>query len=228
MVTVRDNTGRVYYTSAAAQTDAAEKAEASVEALTALCAGERMAVARFDCFHDSYFAFVNMKNAGICQGNGYIWYDNHSYHWLDPDKDDARAYVISLAVECAQIGFDELVLEEMCYPTTGKLQKIDYSGNTRTKVEALGLFLTELRTALEPYGTKVALLLTEELIVSGSNEESGVDLAALLPMVDAVYAEVADPAVAQARLAELCPEGTPVLVPLTAAPGTGDYCIISG
>lgn len=228
MVTVRDDTGRVYYTSAAAQTDAAEKAAVSAEGLAALCAGGRVAAARFNCFHDSYFAFVNMKNAGICQGNGYIWYDSRSYHWLDPDKDDARAYVISLAVECAQLGFDELVLEEMCYPTSGKLQKIDYSGNTRTKPEALGQFLTELRTALEPYGTKVALLLSEEAITSGGSEESGVDLAALLPKVDAVYAQVADAAAAQARLAELCPENTPVLVALTAAPGAGDYCILPG
>ena len=36
-----------------------------------------------------------------------------SYFWLDPDKEAAREYVIALALECAQMGFDELLLEEM-------------------------------------------------------------------------------------------------------------------
>ena len=57
-----------------------------------------------------------MESAGICQSSGYIWYDNLSYYWLDPAKEQARDYIVDLALECARLGFDELLLEEVTYP----------------------------------------------------------------------------------------------------------------
>ena len=224
---IRDNTGRVFYASPTAADKAAVGDEAATELIRSLCAGtDTLAVAKFNCFHDSYYAFTHMKDAAICQKTGYVWYDNHSYHWLDPSKEQARSYVIGLAVECAELGFDELLLEELAYPTRGKLEKIDYSGNTMEKTEALALFLTELRTALEPYGTKISLLLTEELIQAGSSEESGEDLAVLLPLVDAVYAQVSSVSEAQSLLAAAAGEGpVPVLVPLVSEAHEGNWCM---
>ena len=168
-----------------------------------------------------------MQPAGICQRNGYIWYDNHNGHWLDPEKEQARAYVISLAVECAQLGFDELVLEEMHYPKTGRLQKIDYSGSQMAKPDALALFLTELREALEPYGTRVSLVLDEALLLAGSGADSGQSLTAFAPLMDAVYAVSADPAAVRLQLAAAAGESpVPALVPVVAAPqAEGDWCL---
>lgn len=216
--TVRDNTGRVFYASQAALGDAVTAGAVAPEELERLCQREDLtAVARLNCFHDSYYAATHMESAGICQGTGYIWYDSLSYHWLDPDKEETRRYVISLALECAQMGFDELLLEEMSYPVSGKLEKIDYSGNARTKTEALALFLTELRQALEPYGVRLSLLVPEDVVLSGAEPVSGVDLAVLAPLVDAVYAATEDPAGAQAALAAAVGEDRcPAFVPVTA------------
>lgn len=220
--------GVVNYASALALPKSVAAGAADRAALEALCAGEdTVAVARFACFHDNLYAFEreNMQAAGICQRNGFIWYDNHNGHWLDPEKEPARRYVISLAVECAQMGFDELLLEEMAYPAAGRIQKIDYSGNTLAKSEALALFLSELRAALEPYGTHISLLVNEDLLTAGSNETSGEDLAVLLPLVDGVYVASADPAAVQTQLTALAGEGpVPALVPVTDAPGAGNWC----
>ena len=226
---VRDNTGRILFSTPTGQEKAVSAGEAETEQLRVLCAAEGVAAARFNCFHDSYYAFVHMPEAAICQKNGYVWYDQQSYHWLDPSKEQARQYVITLAKECAELGFEELILEECAYPTSGNLHKIDYSKNTMSKSEALALFLTELRAALEPYGTKLSILLTEELILAGSDEESGQDLAALVPLVDAVYAKTGDPAAVRERLAAAAGEGgAPVFVPLVEAPGEGDWCQAAG
>lgn len=226
---VRDDTGLVKYGSTAAWPKAVAKDAVDAGTLSALCAGDAVAAARFNCLHDSYYAFDNMKDAAICQKNGYVWYDSKSYHWLDPEKELTRSYVISLAVECAQLGFDELVLEELCYPSLGKLQKIDYSGNAMGKAEAVALLLTQLREALEPYGTRLSLLLPEALLQSGGDVESGQDLALLLPLVDAVYVETADPAGVQALLTAAAGEGTPPeLVPMLAAAGEGNWCVAGG
>lgn len=228
---VRNNKGEIFWASATGQSKAVKTGEAETELLRGLCEMEDvLSVARFNVLHDSYYAFANMKDAAICQSanNGYVWYDNHAYHWLEPEKELARQYVVGLAVECAQLGFDELLLEELCYPTRGNTYKINYADNTMEKREALALLLTEIRTALEPYGTKVSLLLTEEQLLEGSNEASGVDLAALLPLVDGVYAEVSSEAAARALMdAAVGGEAdAPALVCLLTEPGTEEsWCV---
>ena len=214
--TVKDNTGKVFYASTVALRDAVGGGADSV-LLGELCGGESViSVARLNCFHDSYYAFAHMESAGICQSSGYIWYDNLSYHWLDPAKEQAREYVIDLALECARLGFDELLLEDMCYPSAGKVEKIDYSADQLGKTEALGLFLTELREALAPYDVRIALLLDQGDLSGEDAALTGLDLPALLPLVDAVYAPAADPAEAEAALAAAA-EDAPDFVPVTAA-----------
>lgn len=221
--TLRDNTGRVFYDSAAALRSAVE-ATVSAGALEELCQAEDvLSVARLNALHDSYYAWANMESAGICQSNGHIWYDDLSYHWLETEKDKAREYVIGLAVECAQLGFDQILLEELCYPSGGDLSKIDYSGNTMEKAEALALLLTELRQALEPYGTQLALLIDQRALDPAGNaayvEASGVELSRLAPLVDAVYVETGDAAAAAEVLAAAVgEEEPPVLVPVSTEP----------
>lgn len=218
---VKDNTGRVFYDSAMAIQDAVVGGGADTALLSALCGQEAIiSVAKLNCFHDSYYAFAHMESAGICQSSGYIWYDNLSYHWLDPAKEQARRYVIDLALECARMGFDELLLEDMSYPASGKLEKIDYSGNQMGKTEALTLFLTELREALKPYDIRVALLLSESALQGEDEETTGQDLSALLPLVDAVYAPVSDPAAAEAVLSAAAGADAPELVPVTEEAGS--------
>lgn len=229
LYTVRDHSGKMFFTADIVQKQAAPADAAGTETLRALCETEGVtAVARFNCLHDSYYAFAHMTEAAVCQANGYVWYDNISYHWLDADKEAARNYVVGLAAECAKLGFDELLLEELCYPTRGKLQKISYDKNTLGKTEALELLLTEIRAALEPYGTKLSLLVTEKLLTEEKDEVSGEDLAVLLPLVDGVYAQGVDEAAGQALVNALTEneETHPVFVPLTGEPGEGNWCIM--
>lgn len=228
LYTVRDNAGKVYFSADVVQKQAGPANTVGTETLRVLCATQDVtAVARFNCLHDSYYAFAHMAEAAICQASGYVWYDNTSWHWLDADKEMARKYVVDLAVECAKLGFDELLLEELCYPTRGNLNKISYANNTLSKAEALELLLKEMKTALEPYGTRLSLLVTEELLLAGRDEVSGVDLAVLLPLVDGVYAPSQDAAASQALVDALTAdmEAHPVFVPLTGEPVEGNWCL---
>ncbi len=227
LYTVRDSSGQVFFSSPVVQAQAMRGDEAANETMRVLCETEDVvAVARFNCLHDSYFSFVNMVDAAICQPNNYVWYDYKSWHWLDPDKELARSYVVSVAVECAKLGFDELLLEELSYPVSGNLNKISYANNTLSKTEALELLLREMKEALEPYGTKLSLLVTEDLLTAGKEEVSGVDLRVLLPLMDGVYAESSSPVASQA-LVDVLVEGEkkPVFVPLTSEPGEGSWCL---
>ncbi|MBR3705095.1 MAG: hypothetical protein IKM11_06380 [Oscillospiraceae bacterium] len=223
--------GKVAYTSAVALGNAIEENAVSRELLGRLCAQEDVyTVASINCFHDSVYAFANMAAAGICQSNGYIWYDYDLQHWLDPEKEGARQYLIALAVECAQLGFDELMLEDLCYPTWGKLYKIDYSKNTMAKTDALILFLTELEAALEPYGVRISLRLEEQLVRAPAEDiaDSGFDACVILPLVDAVYVATIDAeAVRQDMSMLLAGENIPVLVPVVGEVTTeNSWCLV--
>lgn len=212
--------GTVYFNSTVALPDAVSADAAGVDLLTRLCALKGIyTVAKINCFHDSLYAKANMEAAGICQSNGYIWYDYAEEHWLEPEKETARRYLINLALECAQLGFDELMLEDMNYPVHGKTYKIDYSKNTMEKTEALVQFITQLRAELEPYGVRLSLLLREEDVTGAAQDSDASGFAAdkILPLVDAVYTVTEDPEVTESAMTALLGNvAAPVLIPVVA------------
>lgn len=216
--TAKVSGGEVRFASTSALPDAVAAGAVSGETLTRLCAREgTYTVAKINCFHDTAYAFANMETAGICQPTGYIWYDYGMGHWLDPEKEAARRYVIDLALECAQLGFDELMLEDVCYPATGKLYKIDYSGNRMTKTDALAQFLTQLREELEPYGVRLSLLLREEDVTGTAQDVGDTGFAAdrILPLVDAVYVATEEPEAAESSMKALLGDtAAPMLIPV--------------
>lgn len=216
--TAKADEGAVCFTSAVAMPDAVNSDAVSGELLSRLCAREGIyTVAKINCFHDSLYAFANMEAAGICQKNGYIWYDYGLGHWLEPEKEAARRYVIDLALECAQLGFDELMLEDVRYPVAGKLYKIDYSKNTMEKTDALVQFLTQLRTELEPYGVRLSLLLPEAEVngTAEDGETTGFSAEKILPLVDAVYTVTADAEATKTAMAVILGDASvPTLIPI--------------
>ncbi|MDY3281822.1 putative glycoside hydrolase [Dysosmobacter sp.] len=173
-VTVKDGAGRVYYTS--------PEQQASIAALTG---SEYRTIARMSCFLDPGTARADVEGMGLKNTGGYLFYDGNNANWLDPGKPAARQYLCGIAAELADLGFDELLLTDVSYPTEGKIDKIDY-GET-LKSAALADFLREVRTAVGEDVT-VSIELPAETILSGSEPVSGIVLADLAPLADRIYA----------------------------------------
>ena len=173
------------YAASKALADGAVSQTQVSEALTAAGEGVRL-TAVVGCFHDSFHAYADMTGSGICQSGGYIWYDDLRSHWMDPAKEGTRTYMAQVANECADMGFTEILLTDFGYPTSGDLSQIDYSGLTVSKTEALTGFLTALRESL-PEGVALSVELTEEQILAGADPVSGVNAAAIAPLVDRIY-----------------------------------------
>ncbi len=228
--TVKDHAGLVRFRSEAALPSAVWDQGYDRAALEALCSQEgTVSVARLNCFHDSYYAWTHTQDAAICGRDGKVWIDAITYNWLEPDKEAAREYIISLAKECAELGFDELLLDEVTYPLEGKLELIDYSGNSMEKTEALVTFLRDLRSALVTYDVKLSLLLDPRALTRDEAyvEASGVDLTRMLPMVDAVYVETMDTTVVDAIVAEcLGDQALPNVVAVATGPMEAGYWFV--
>lgn len=185
------------------------------------------AVARLSCFHDSIAARWAVEDMGLKNTGGYIFYDGNNTQWLDPAKEGARKYLCGMAVELAELGFDEILLTDVSYPTEGKLDKIDY-GDT-VKARNLQTFLEEMRAALEPYEVKLSLELSEAVLIEGSDNAAGIIAVDLIPLADRLYVETDAGSVEElrsvmARLDETV-EFVPVLSPDSELPEEGSFLL---
>ncbi len=189
-VTVKDSDGSLHYLSQAGQSadTLSSDAQASDEAIRSLLAEEDVyAVARVSCFRDSLRARNAVEEMGLKNTGGYIFYDGNNENWLDPAKEAARTYLCEIIQECADLGFDEILLTDVGYPTVGKLNKVDDGGADRSAM--LKAFLEEAAAAV-PEGVKLSVELPAETISGAEPADGGLTLTAAAEYADAVYAAV--------------------------------------
>ena len=122
---VKNARGELLYDSAlqeAIDINAVKGGSSANAVIAALTGSEVYTIARINATHDSLYSFAHMADAGVLQLNyaGYIWYDPDSTFYLAPEKSAARQYIVSVARECAELGFDELLFDEFGYPTRGR------------------------------------------------------------------------------------------------------------
>ena len=215
-VTLKDAAGNVYFNSTTAlpgTVQLQEETDAALAEVVAYCQStEGHSIARLSCFHDPKAANRDVEGMGLKNTGGYIFYDGNNSQWLDPAKPAAREYLCGLAKEAAELGFDEILLTDVSYPTVGKLNKIDYGEGE--KGGHLADFLEEMRAALAPYGVMLSIEVPKAVISQGADENAGLLLADIAPKVDRIYApaDAAEvPALAQAvstasQFAEFVPE----------------------
>lgn len=217
VVTLKDAAGNVYFNSTTALPGTVQlqegEADAALAEVVAYCQStESHSIARLSCFHDPKAANRDVEGMGLKNTGGYIFYDGNNSQWLDPAKPAAREYLCGLAKEAAELGFDEILLTDVSYPTVGKLNKIDYGDGEKSG--HLTDFLEEMRAALAPYGVMLSIEVPQAVISQGADENAGLLLADIAPKVDRIYAptDAAEiPALAQAvrtasQFAEFVPE----------------------
>ena len=188
-VILKDSSGKIWFDSAAAVPGAVQTAEDTAAALHALTA-DGYTIARISCFHDPKAANADVAGMGLQNTGGYIFYDGKNSQWLDPGKPAAREYLIRVIQGAAALGFDEILLTDVSYPTEGKLDKIDRTHvpeSDQGTAENLETFLKEVRSAL-PETAALSLELAEETIRTGENTAAGQRTERLAPLVDRIYA----------------------------------------
>jgi hypothetical protein len=154
-VELKDASGKLYYKSkvqGAIDCGAVAGNSTSDTAIQGLVDSDYYTIGRISTLHDSLYAYEHMTDAAVCQLTGFVWYDTNSTHWLAPEKQAARQYVTDIVTECAQMGFDELLLDDFHYPREGRMSRIKTDERTMTQQEALALLADDIHTALEQAG----------------------------------------------------------------------------
>lgn len=191
------------------------------ENLTTLLQSDRYAVARINCFWDTAGAEGRPEMA-LTAASGKVWYDGSGRAWLDPSNPAALAYLTALCQECAKLGFDEILLDGFCYPTTGDRNALQLAEGLN-KTAALTDFAAALRKALPE---NVALSVTYRGEMGALDGPSGLT-AALLATFDRIYVDqsVDREALDKALPAEFDRTGGLVLL-CGAKPASGGYVIL--
>lgn len=125
-----------------------------IEALIASYAqdGKTYLAARIPAFTDNNFALDN-QSSGLPLKSGALWMDDNSCYWLDPMSEDVQAFLVAMAAELAEMGFDEIVFEGFRIPDS---KNIVYDAGQWTREEAAAEAAKALRAALQDLPIRVS------------------------------------------------------------------------
>jgi hypothetical protein len=149
-------------------------------------------IARIVAFKDNVRANARPDLAVIDTRTGKPWIDRENLAWLDPFREANWDYIIAVAKEAADKGFDEIQFDYVRFPTDGKLSAARYSqpNTPATRVPAIAAFLAKARRELGPTGAFLAADIfgytafnTNDTDIGQRIEEISVSLDYICPMV---------------------------------------------
>lgn len=154
--------------------------------LEALGQGDVPLIARFDCFQDH--ALAASESYAILSNSGYKWTDPDKIRWSSPTNPMVQDYLVNLMVELAELGVDEIVLENWGYPDEGNLNwiRVGDAYNPDQLDQIVESFLARAHRALETYDVKLSVLV-DPAVLSGENTLSGQTGAAIERWADRVW-----------------------------------------
>jgi hypothetical protein len=106
------------------------------------------AIARIVTFKDNVLAVADP--ALQVRMNGKLWRDREGLAWCDPFQKKVWEYNISLAVDAARSGFDEIQFDYVRFPDAKGIQ-FSQESSEESRSNTITAFLTEARRQLAPY-----------------------------------------------------------------------------
>ncbi len=184
-----------------------------IDCLKTLLAADRWTVGHIVCFSDNAFA-QSRTDCALVRADGGLWYDAAGQAWLDPTDPEVLRYLTALCKECGELGFNEVLLDSFCYPSSGDTAAIANDDGDRAQI--LTDVAKTLRSSL-PEG--VALSVTYR----GSGD---LTLAQLADLFDRIYVPAADYDAVAAQLGGQFDAATRLVSMTSQAAETGSYMLV--
>ena len=128
MLELKSGSGNFYYKTSMPNATVSKKVDKdAVESLIKyITKADYYTVACIPAFRDRAFGLEN-TSYGIHHSSGrYLWAGDDKCYWLDPVKNGTRSWLIAIASELRDLGFDEVVFTDYCFPPT---EDILYEGD---------------------------------------------------------------------------------------------------
>ena len=183
ILTLKDTAGQVYYASQTA-VGAANAAPTQVELTSATSIfkeEELVPVAALNAFRDPAGARADRALAIRYQGQEYLWLDNKASAggnpWLNPYAAETVQYIGDLIAEVHAAGFDQVLLENVQFPSSTSAKQ-DYG--TTNGVDRAGQLTADIAAWQARFGDTVTLWYGYSLAeVTGSSSQLGAPAAQL-------------------------------------------------
>ena len=120
-------------------------------------------VARVSCFKDHEIT-NHERSLSIFTNSGYRWTDPEEIRWISPTNPDVRSYLTQICVELAELGFDEILLDNAGYPNRGNLHYIK-KGEAYDETQFAAVidgFYAQVSDAVAQYDVKLSVVTTSE------------------------------------------------------------------
>ena len=128
MLELKSGAGNYYYKTTMPDATVSKKVDAeAVESLIKyITKADYYTVACIPAFRDRAYGLKN-TSYGIHHSSGrYLWAGDDKCYWLDPVKNGTRSHLIAIASELRDLGFDEVLFTDFCFPPT---EDILYEGD---------------------------------------------------------------------------------------------------
>ncbi len=114
-------------------------------------------IARFVVFKDDPLA-THKTEWAVKRGDGTVWKDGEDLGWANPFREEVWEYNLALLEEVARLGFDEIQLDYIRFPSDGDLRAIVYEEeNTReTRTATIREFMRRFQERMSKYPVKTA------------------------------------------------------------------------
>lgn len=118
LMDVKSIYGNFFYSSSVNENRNGDLDIAAMDALIQeLNSGKYYTIARLPALRDRLYG-LNHVNDGLPVAAGYLWMDDYGCYWLNPMKDGTVNYLVSIANELKNLGFDEVVFCDYYFPET--------------------------------------------------------------------------------------------------------------
>lgn len=176
VIDLKDSDGILIYESTtprAVETGAIAKAPADINNIVMKLKDSGIyTIARLICFKDAVSSSKDYTLAVQISGGG-RWRYNHQ-RWLNAYEQRNWEYLTAIGLEAADIGFDEIMLDEVKFPDKGSLQLIDYGEASSTlKSDAVNNFVNFAADKLHEKKVKVSLSAPPSAVIDKGTSESG-------------------------------------------------------
>jgi len=104
-------------------------------------------IGRLVCFKDPVLSSKRPELA-VKNVKGGLWRDNHKLTWLDPYNRDSWPYLIEIAKEAVNKGFDEIQFDYIRFPNDGDKKAMSFGDSGLKKYEIINEFLAYARKEL--------------------------------------------------------------------------------
>ena len=101
--------------------------------------------------------------------DGTVYTDGSGIKWVNPFRQEVLDYLVDIAKQCAETGFNEINFDYFRFPTDGTVDDFDFGdGNEdKTKIDAITAAAKYLCENIKPLGVYVSVDVFGTVISSG-------------------------------------------------------------